>query len=76
MVEGPRFQIGRDALGHLSEQVVAAMNIAHAVNASAIRYSTDRRDRWRDLPERVPPPCEFGSAYFFGRAVHLGRSRQ
>ena len=40
MVERPSFHIGLDALGHLPEQVVTAMNIAHAVHPSPIRDTT------------------------------------
>ena len=53
MVERPRFHIGLDALGHLPEQVVTTMNIAHAVHPSPIRDTTRSRNRWRRFPKRL-----------------------
>ena len=50
LIERPSFHIGLDALGHLLEQVVTAMNIAHAVDPSPIRDTTRNRKRgWRRL---------------------------
>ena len=44
MVERPSFHIGLDALGHLREQVVTAMNIANAIHPSPIRHTTRSRN--------------------------------
>ena len=43
MVERSSFHIGIDALGHLPEQVVTAMNIANAIHPSPIRDTTRNR---------------------------------
>src|SRR5262249_48103822 len=40
MVEGWSFDIGLDALSHLPQQVIATMDISHAVHSNAIRNST------------------------------------
>ena len=63
MVERPSFHIGLDALGHLPEQVVTTVNIAHAVYPSPIRDTTRSRNRGRHFPkrleERIHPPHGF-----------------
>ena len=50
MVERPSFHIGLDALGHLAEQIVTTMNIAHAVHPRPIRDTTRGRNRGRRFP--------------------------
>ena len=53
MVERPSFHIGLDALGHLPEQVVTTMNIAHAVHPSPVWDTTRNRNRGRRFPKRL-----------------------
>jgi hypothetical protein len=73
MVERPSLHIGPDALGHLPEQVVTSMNIAHAVYPSSIRDTTRSRNRGRRFPkrlqERTRPPHGFGGPHVLGRLV-------
>ena len=67
MVERSSFHIGLDALGHLPEQVVTTVNIAHAVHPSSIRDTTRSRDRGRRFPkcleERIRPSHGFGGPH-------------
>ena len=69
MFEGPSFHIVLDALGHILEQVVTTMNIAHAINPSPIRDTTRGRNRGRFskcLQQRVHPRHGFGGPHLFG----------
>ena len=45
LVERPSFHIGLDALGHFVEQIVATVNIAHAIDPRPIRDATRGRNR-------------------------------
>jgi len=75
MLERPRFQIGRDALGHLPEQIVTTMNIADAVDDRPIWHAPRRRIRRRTargLEEGIRPAREFDSPDVFERVLHLG----
>src|SRR5262249_18801535 len=72
MVKRPSFHIGPDALGHLPQQVVTTMNIAHAVYPSSIRDATrSRRNRRRcflkRIQERFRPPHGFGGPHVWAR---------
>jgi len=64
VVEGRRFGIGLNALGHLPQQVVAIVDVAHAVHPPAIRDPALTRS-WsgrfpKPLQERIHPRHEFG----------------
>src|SRR6516164_9289134 len=44
VLEGLLYQISRNALSHLAEQIVTTVNITDAINYSPVRYSTCGRD--------------------------------
>ena len=77
MVERLTFHIGLDALGHLTEQIVTTMNIAHAVHPRPIWDTTRGRNRGRRFPtrldKRIYPPHEFRGPQLLGQAVSLNR---
>src|SRR5262245_13728807 len=64
LIAGRRFDIGFDAFGHLTQQVVATVDVADAVHPHAIRDPTLTRSRSRRSPkpfqERIQPGHEFG----------------
>ena len=76
MVERPKFHIGLDALGHLLEQFVTTMDIAHAVHPSPIRDTTRNRNRGRCFPKhlekRTRPPHGFGGPQPFRQVGIFG----
>src|SRR5262245_5385386 len=65
LLEGGKFEISFDVLGHLPQQVVTTVDVADTVDPHAIRDPTLNRSRSRrffsePLQERIHPRHEFG----------------